>query len=206
MRLVVFLLLALALHAWLLVRLVKPPAVQPRRVALLAPVSMVPAVVATPVSAAVAKPSKNKPRATYGARATPQSDAVATLPVGNSLSVPPSQTGTPVEGAGVPGPPSILSIQSMPDIDTDACGRGIRYPKEAAAHGIQGDVKLRVALDASGKVVEVQVLHGLGHGLDEEAVQALKSKCKFSPAIASDGQAVPFVIDPYIFHFELPSP
>jgi TonB family protein len=70
--------------------------------------------------------------------------------------------------------------------------------------GIEGDVKLRVSLDASGSVTSVKVISGLGHGLDAEAVEAIKHRCKFTAAIATDGHAVPFVITPYVFHFEIP--
>jgi len=95
-------------------------------------------------------------------------------------------------------------VTTMPEIDTEACGRTVAYPPEAAALGIEGAVRLRVELDERGRVVDVKVLSGLGHGLDREAVEALKHRCKFSPAIASDGRPVPFVIDPYVFHFEIP--
>src|SRR5262249_32488229 len=98
----------------------------------------------------------------------------------------------------------VLSIKTMPDVDTDACGRTINYPQEAAALGIEGDVRLRVSRDATGRVAGIKVLSGPGHGLEREAIDALTHKCKFTPAVAKDGRAVPFVIDPYVFHFEIP--
>jgi protein TonB len=101
-------------------------------------------------------------------------------------------------------PVSVLSVKTLPDVDAEACGRAITYPKAALDLGIEGAVKLRVTLDEHGKVVAVALLSGLGHGLDQQAIDAIKHRCKFSAAIASDGSAVPFVIDPYVFHFEIP--
>ncbi len=84
-----------------------------------------------------------------------------------------------------------------------ACGRSVGYPKEAQALGIEGAVRLRVSLDEKGRVVEAKVLSGLGHGLDSAAVDALLHHCHFTPAVGSDGRPVPYVIDPYVFHFEI---
>ena len=80
----------------------------------------------------------------------------------------------------------------------------VPYPDEAAQLGIEGTVRLRIELDERGHVHDIKVLSGLGHGLDRAALYALKYKCKFSPAIATDGKAVPYVIQEYKFNFELP--
>jgi TonB family protein len=92
----------------------------------------------------------------------------------------------------------------MPEVDTDACGRTITYPADAEQAGIEGDVRLRIALTESGRVHAVHVLSGLGHGLDRAAVDAITHRCRFSPAVARDGKPVAFVIESYTFHFELP--
>ena len=92
----------------------------------------------------------------------------------------------------------------MPEIDTEACGRTIHYPPEAERAGIEGKVRLRVALDARGHVTSARVLRGLGYGLDQAAVDALTHRCRFTPAIATDGRPTPFVIESYTFDFELP--
>jgi protein TonB len=92
----------------------------------------------------------------------------------------------------------------MPEIDTDACGRTISYPDEATQAGIEGDVRLRVSLSPEGRVYAVRVLSGLGHGLDRAAMEALKHRCRFSPAIGRGGKPVAFVIQSYTFHFQLP--
>jgi protein TonB len=105
---------------------------------------------------------------------------------------------------GEPGAGGELSIKTMPEVDTDACGRSITYPPDAERAGVEGKVRLRVALDARGRVSSARVLRGLGHGLDEAAVDALTHRCRFTPAIATDGRAVAFVIESYSFVFELP--
>jgi protein TonB len=107
-------------------------------------------------------------------------------------------------GDGPPGPAAELSIKEMPEVDTEACGKSIHYPPEAERAGIEGKVRLRVALDARGHVTSARVLRGLGYGLDQAAVDALTHRCRFTPAIASNGRPTPFVIESYTFDFELP--
>ena len=63
-----------------------------------------------------------------------------------------------------------------------------RYTEEARALKIQGDVVLRVTFTANGQVVVQGVVHGLGHGLDEEARRAAQV-IRFHPA-TRNGQAV----------------
>jgi protein TonB len=126
---------------------------------------------------------------------------------GRSSAVGGSRSGDGVAGSSVSsgaGAGSGPDVKRMPDIDTDACGRSIAYPPEAERAGVEGKVRLRVALDASGRVTSTRVLRGLGHGLDQAAVEALTRRCRFTPALAADGRPVPFVIESYSFVFELP--
>ncbi|HKF50602.1 MAG TPA: energy transducer TonB [Terracidiphilus sp.] len=64
----------------------------------------------------------------------------------------------------------------------------VQYTPEARQLRIQGDVVLRVTFTAAGRVVIQGVVHGLGHGLDEEA-QRVAGQIRFRPA-TRDGQAV----------------
>jgi TonB family protein len=96
------------------------------------------------------------------------------------------------------------TIRTPPRIDAEACARTVKYPQEAREGAIEGDVKLRVTVDAEGKVTDVTVLKGLGGGLTEAAVDALKHKCRFSPAIDSNGKRVSYVIPTYTWSFALP--
>jgi protein TonB len=113
-------------------------------------------------------------------------------------------TGSAGDGEGAYQPASESDIATMPEVDTDACGKSIAYPDEAEQAGIEGDVHLRVSLTPEGHVYAVHVLSGLGHGLDRVATEAIKHRCRFSPAIGKAGKPVAFVIQSYTFHFQLP--
>ncbi len=71
-------------------------------------------------------------------------------------------------GAGIT-PPSIIH-EIRPD-----------YTEEARRRGLSGDVDLEIVVRADGTVGNVRVLHGLGGGLDQRAVEAVK-QWRFAPA------------------------
>ncbi|MFZ0392471.1 MAG: energy transducer TonB [Terracidiphilus sp.] len=64
----------------------------------------------------------------------------------------------------------------------------VQYTAEAREMRVQGDVVLRVTFTASGQVIIQGVVHGLGHGLDEEA-RKVAEQIRFRPA-TRNGQAV----------------
>lgn len=64
----------------------------------------------------------------------------------------------------------------------------VQYTSEAKQLKVQGDVILRVTFTASGHVIVDGVVHGLGHGLDEEA-RRVAEQIRFRPA-TRNGQAV----------------
>jgi len=64
------------------------------------------------------------------------------------------------------------------------------YSTEARTLRVEGDVVLEVVFLASGQVQVTRVVSGLGHGLDEAAIQAAK-QIHFRPA-KRDGQPVDF--------------
>lgn len=101
-------------------------------------------------------------------------------------------------------PVADVYVKTLPDIDAEACARLVPYPKEAEDLGIEGEVKLRVALDETGKVHDIKVLSGPDHGLHKAAREALKYKCRFKPAMGTDGKPVAYVIQTYTWIFELP--
>ena len=55
------------------------------------------------------------------------------------------------------------------------------YPPEAKAKGITGSVVMDVLIDAVGKVRDVKLVKGLGYGLDEAALSAIRL-FEFRPA------------------------
>ena len=71
-------------------------------------------------------------------------------------------------GSGIT-PPSIVR-EVKPD-----------YTEEARRRGLAGDVELEIVVRADGSVGEVKVLRGLGGGLDQRAVEAVR-QWRFSPA------------------------
>jgi TonB family protein len=62
------------------------------------------------------------------------------------------------------------------------------YSEEARKAKYQGVVLLYVEVDPSGKAVNIRVLHSLGLGLDEKAMEAVK-KWRFKPGV-KDGRPV----------------
>lgn len=63
------------------------------------------------------------------------------------------------------------------------------YSEEARKAKYQGTVTLYVEVDTSGKATNIRVLHSLGLGLDEKAIEAVK-QWKFKPG-QKDGKPVP---------------
>jgi|WetSurMetagenome_2_1015567.scaffolds.fasta_scaffold10428_1 TonB family protein len=53
--------------------------------------------------------------------------------------------------------------------------RNIIYPEDAFMNGISGRVFVSFVVDKNGKTGNFKVLKGMGHGLDEEAIRAIKS-------------------------------
>jgi TonB family protein len=64
----------------------------------------------------------------------------------------------------------------------------VQYTSEARQLRVQGEVVLRVTFTAAGQVLVQGVVHGLGHGLDEEA-RRVAQQIRFHPA-TRNGQAV----------------
>jgi periplasmic protein TonB len=55
------------------------------------------------------------------------------------------------------------------------------YPAEARKLGVQGPVKLKLTVDATGVVTAAEVLSGPGHGLDEAALELVRAM-RFEPS------------------------
>jgi len=58
-----------------------------------------------------------------------------------------------------------------------------QYTDDARSAEIEGRVKLKLSVDAQGNVTDIQVLSGLGHGLDESSIATAK-RIKFTPGTA----------------------
>ncbi|MCL2625709.1 MAG: TonB family protein [Cystobacterineae bacterium] len=109
-------------------------------------------------------------------------------PASNPTEVKPYRAETYALPSEVDEQPSVLSEFKLP------------YPEEARKAGIEGTVRLRLWLDAQGKVNRVKVLRSVGYGLDEAAQNAIV-QFKFKPA-KKGGKPSPINII-YDFHFFL---
>ena len=102
-----------------------------------------------------------------GAGAVPMEDSDA-APPGNGVS-------PPAEIAGVK-PPSVISQPSA------------EYSREARKKQVEGKVMLSLVVTREGLPTDIQVINGLGYGLDEKAVDAAR-QYRFQPA-TKDGKPV----------------
>jgi TonB family protein len=104
-----------------------------------------------------------------------------------------SYTGGKVASAGIPAVavavPVPKAIESVVSTNLEIVSKPIPdYTREARQLKVQGDVVLRVTFTSSGRVVVQGVVHGLGHGLDEEA-RRVAQQIHFRPA-TRNGQPV----------------
>ncbi|HUD74231.1 MAG TPA: energy transducer TonB [Terracidiphilus sp.] len=123
-------------------------------------------VVGRVASAGVPRATNTAPVASHGRVAS------AGIPTGPSASA-------PVASNFHERPPTSLEVLSKPPV---------QYTSEARQLKVQGDVVLRVTFTASGQVVVKSIVHGLGHGLDEEA-RRVAQQIRFRPA-TRNGQSV----------------
>ncbi len=63
------------------------------------------------------------------------------------------------------------------------------YTEEARAQHIEGSVTVHIRVGANGQVQVIGVTSGLGHGLDQSALQVCQNM-KFRPAVDANGNAV----------------
>jgi len=96
-----------------------------------------------------------------------------------SAGIPQAVAATPTTMAKVEPASTNLEVLSKPPV---------QYTAEAKQLKVQGDVILRVTFTAQGHVVVDGLVHGLGHGLDEEA-RRVAEQIRFRPA-TKNGQAV----------------
>jgi TonB family protein len=96
-----------------------------------------------------------------------------------SAGIPAVAVAAPVQRVVAPPVTTNLEIVSKPTPN---------YTAEARQLKVQGDVILRVTFTSNGRVVVQSVVHGLGHGLDEEA-RRVAEQIHFRP-VTRDGRPV----------------
>ncbi len=97
--------------------------------------------------------------------------------------------------AELPKPMSIATIKNkaQPKGDQSYINLGRDYPPEAKTLGIEGQIRVRLLVDAQGRVASAVPLNKLGHGLDELAMRYAK-ELEFTPATDTDDRAVASVV------------
>lgn len=119
---------------------------------------------------------------------------VASVAVPSATKVAPPANVGKVASAGVPTAPTAVAVAPRQEARVAATNLEVlskpqpEYTSEAKQLKVQGDVILRVTFTANGQVVVQGVVHGLGHGLDEEA-RRVAQQIRFRPA-TRNGQAV----------------
>ena len=104
-----------------------------------------------------------------------------------------SYGGGKVASTGIPGmtaavaTPTIVAAPVATNLEV-LSKPAVQYTSEAKQFRVQGEVILRVTFTAGGQVVVQGLVHGLGHGLDEEA-RRVAQQIRFRPA-TRNGQAV----------------
>jgi protein TonB len=104
-------------------------------------------------------------------------------------------------GTAGPRPVPLSSVKSMPEPVGDY-DHSNDYPPEARKLGIEGEVLVRILVGADGKVAETRLARGLGHGLDDKALE-LARRIRFRPARDDADQPVATWIT-WHFPFRLP--
>jgi len=85
-------------------------------------------------------------------------------------------------------------------LNRDALNLRKYYPAQARKNGFEGDVVLRLLIDADGSIAKVDVVSDPGEGLGPAAAQAVR-EMRFSPAKVN-GVAVATTV-PFTIHFTL---
>jgi protein TonB len=152
-----------------------------------------PRVVEQPVAADVPPPQHPPaPSAAPGGpvfgismESTSQAGGGPSLPVGNTASPSAGRAGGGEEGEGADmkgRPVPAYEVTTMPLPEGRCAGK---YTEEAKLAAIEGTVVLDLVVGADGRVTDVRVVSGLGHGLTAAAVAAAKA-CHFSPGQKGD--------------------
>ncbi len=109
---------------------------------------------------------------------TSQQGAGPAVPVGNTLQTEPGDKApTPSKPKPLAAPAPVHEVTEMPVMKGQCRGE---YTEEARRAGIEGVVVLDLIVGLDGRTREIKVLQSLGHGLDEAAVEALRT-CQFKP-------------------------
>lgn len=109
---------------------------------------------------------------------TSQQGAGPAVPVGNTLQTDPGDKAPPPDKPKpLAAPAPVHEVTEMPVMKGQCRGE---YTDEARRAGAEGVVVLDLIVGLDGRTREIKVVQRLGYGLDEAAIQALRS-CLFQP-------------------------
>lgn len=114
----------------------------------------------------------------------------------NYAAVAPVQLGTPPPVAARQAAVSSLSAATPPKVTFKP---NPAYSDDAKEHHIEGDAVVKVIFRANGAMDVIGLVRGLGHGLDEPALQAARG-VRFQPALDAGGHPIDFPTN-IIVHF-----
>ncbi|MEO8841643.1 MAG: TonB family protein [Kofleriaceae bacterium] len=165
---------------------------------------------AVPTAAVVKEPPPDHPAVTGDTTGDSPVFGISmesTSTVGRGPALPVGTTAKPAVGTGsaapapkgVAGPVADYEATKLPLPQGRCSGK---YTDDARAAGIEGTVVLDLVVGADGRVSELKVVTGLGHGLDQAAIAALRD-CRFTPgeqagkpvAVRVRGFKIRFVIE-----------
>lgn len=128
----------------------------------------------------------------------------AAFPTGNTLAgrpgarAPSSQAARPLVGGGGGEAAPAWEVTKMP-LPRGRCAG--KYTDAARAAGLEGTVVLELTVGADGRATDIRIVTGLGGGLSEAAVEALRA-CRFTPG-ERNGEAVAVRIRAFKVSFAL---
>ena len=158
-------------------------------------------------------PVKHLPQQPRVARSQPVlaavPDAPATVTVPPTLFAPPAPIEPIPAPAAAPSPPSVRSVAvapapvTPPNFNADYLNNPApAYPAASRRQGQQGKVMLRVFVNATGGVDEVEIRTSSGHPvLDRTALDAVR-RWRFVPARQGDQPVAAWVLVPITFTLE----
>lgn len=129
---------------------------------------------------------------------TSQSGSGPAMPTGNTLQPQPDTGPPPEKVKPLAKPVQAYEVTKLPTTRGRCEGK---MPDTARDAGVEGTVLVAFIVDENGSTREITVLKGLGHGLDEAAIAAVRA-CKFKPALKGD-KAVPYAFKEFKVTFSL---
>jgi periplasmic protein TonB len=107
------------------------------------------------------------------------------------------------EKGGSSEPQYFVAVEDMPEPigGIQAIQQKIVYPEMAKRAGIEGKVYVKAFVDEHGNVTKVEILKGLGVGLDEAAEKAVK-ETKFKPGKQRGKPVKVQVVIPIVFKLQ----